>query len=562
MKDLFYKLILISLLGGLGGTHVAFAQDPPPAAAAERDVERAQDELERASDDLERMEQRLEQRFERRFARHNENVIVNIGDDSSLPADQYADSVISIFGSSSSAGEVGAVVLAIGGNSSATGPVGEAVVAMFGDVYVDAEVGQDVVAIFGNVQLGPNAVINGELVSVGGTITRDPSSVVHGPQQQIAFGQRLGNLDWLKPWFECCLMYGRPLAFQGDIGWAWWLAAGFLGMYVLLAVMFDQSLQRVVTTLEERPAQSVLAAILTVVLSPVLIIVMLITVIGIALVPFLALGLFCAGMFGKAAVLATLGRRITRFTGIGAFGHIAVATLLGGLIVLLLYTVPVFGFIVSNVIGALGLGVVVYTLLLALRSNQASTAPAAATVGVAPAAAVGAASMASDIPSDGSTIPPTSPPPSSSPNLSPNLSPDLSTTANPSNIELNSLPRAGFWIRMGALALDVLLIAIVVNVVEPSEHFFALVLAGYGALMWKLRGTTIGGIICNLRVVRTDGRDIEWETAIVRALGCFLSLIPLGLGFIWMVFDSNRQTWHDKIAGTVVVRVPKSQSLT
>jgi uncharacterized RDD family membrane protein YckC len=552
MKDLFYKLILISLLGGLGGTHVAFAQDPPPAAAAERDVERAENELERASDDLERMEQRLERRFERRFARHNENVIVNIGDDSSLPTGQYADSVISIFGSSSSAGEVGEVVLAIGGNSSATGPVGEAVVAMFGDVYVDAEVGQDVVAIFGNVQLGPNAVINGELVSVGGTITRDPSSVVHGPQQQIAFGQRLGNLDWLKPWFECCLMYGRPLAFNSDIGWAWWLAAGFLGMYVLLAVMFDQSLQRVVTTLEERPAQSVLASILTVVLSPVLIIVMLITVIGIALVPFLALGLFCAGMFGKAAVLAALGRRITRFTGIGAFGHIAVATLLGGLIVLLLYTVPVFGFIVSNVIGALGLGVVVYTLLLALRSNHVSpAAPAAATVGAAPAAAVAAASMAaSDIPSDGSTVPPLSPPPAPS------------LAANPTNVELNSLPRAGFWIRMGALALDALLIAIVVNVVEPSEHFFALVLAGYGALMWKLRGTTIGGIICNLRVVRTDGRDIEWETSIVRALGCFLSAIPLGLGFIWMVFDSNRQTWHDKIAGTVVVRVPKSQSLT
>ncbi len=556
MKGLFYRLTLISMLVCLGGTRVASAQDPPPAAAAaEREVERAQEQVERASEDLERMERRLEQRFERRFTRHNENVIVNIGDDSSLPAGEYADSVISIFGSSSSAGEVGEVVLAIGGNASATGPVGEGVVAMFGDVYVDAEVGQDVVAIFGNVQLGPNAVVNGELVSVGGAIKRDPSAVVHGPQQQIAFGQRLGNLDWLKPWFESCLMYGRPLAFRGDIAWAWWLVAGFLGLYVLLAVMFDQSLQRVVTTLEERPAQSVLASILTVVLSPVLIIVMLITVIGIALVPFLALGLFCAGLFGKAAVLATLGRRITRFTGIGAFGHIAVATLVGGLIVMLLYTVPVIGFIVSNVIGALGLGVVVYTLLLALRSNQASTpAPAAATVGVAPDAAVGAASMASDIPGDGSTVPPPSSPPSSSPSSF--------TAANPTNIELNSLPRAGFWIRMGALALDVLLIALVVEVIDPSDHFFALVLAGYGALMWKLRGTTIGGIICNLRVVRTDGRDIEWETAIVRALGCFLSLIPLGLGFIWMVFDNNRQTWHDKIAGTVVVRVPKSQSLT
>lgn len=552
LNDGFRKLLLVALLSCLAGTHVATAQEQTPAAERALDpqleIERAQDEIERATDEvdreLHRLERRLERRLEGRSARHSDNVIVNIGDDSSLAAGEYADSVISIMGSVSSAGDVGEVVLAMGGNASATGPVGEAVVAMFGDVYVDAEVGEDVVAMFGDVQLGPNAIVHGELVSVGGVIKRDPAAIVHGAQQQIAFGQRLGNLDWLKPWFDCCLVYGRPLAFDADIAWAWWLVAGFLGFYVLLALMFDQSLQRCVDTLEQRPAQSVVASILAVVFTPVLIVVLLITVIGIALTPFLAIGLLAAGLFGKAAVLAALGRRITRLTGIGAFGHVAVATLVGGLIVMLLYTVPVFGFIVSNLIGALGLGVAVYTLLLALRSNPAPTAaPIAANVSAAPADAPG---MASTSASEGSTVPPIAPPP----------------LTEPTNAELNTLPRAGFWIRMGALALDALLIAIVVNVVEPSEHFFALVLAGYGALMWKLRGTTIGGIICNLRVVRTDGRDIEWETALVRALGCFLSAIPLGLGFIWMAFDSNRQTWHDKIAGTVVVRVPKNQPPT
>ena len=114
---------------------------------------------------------------------------------------------------------------------------------------------------------------------------------------------------------------------------------------------------------------------------------------------------------------------------------------------------------------------------------------------------------------------------------------------------------------MGALAIDALIVAVVMNWLEPTGHLFLIGLAGYGALMWKLKGTTIGGIVCNLRVVRTDSRDIEWETAIVRALSCFLSLIPAGLGFIWMVFDNNRQTWHDKIAGTVVVRVQKNTPL-
>jgi uncharacterized RDD family membrane protein YckC len=54
---------------------------------------------------------------------------------------------------------------------------------------------------------------------------------------------------------------------------------------------------------------------------------------------------------------------------------------------------------------------------------------------------------------------------------------------------------------------------------------------------------------------------VEWETAIVRALSCFLSLAVCGLGFIWIAFDANHQAWHDKIAGTLVVRVPKGRLL-
>ena len=88
-----------------------------------------------------------------------------------------------------------------------------------------------------------------------------------------------------------------------------------------------------------------------------------------------------------------------------------------------------------------------------------------------------------------------------------------------------------------------------------------LVLAAYGAVMWKLRGSTIGGSVFDLRVVRVDGRDIDWETAIIRALSCFLSLMVAGLGFFWIAFDDQKQAWHDKIAGTVVVRVAKGVPL-
>ena len=131
-----------------------------------------------------------------------------------------------------------------------------------------------------------------------------------------------------------------------------------------------------------------------------------------------------------------------------------------------------------------------------------------------------------------------------------------------------ALPRAGFWIRMAALAIDALIVsAICCSFLAPrsiylTEHFtlqgiqWMLPLAAYGAFMWKLKGSTVGGIVCGLRVARLDGRPIEWETAIVRALACFLSAI-LWLGFIWIALDPEKQGWHDKIAGTAVVRVPK-----
>jgi uncharacterized RDD family membrane protein YckC len=123
--------------------------------------------------------------------------------------------------------------------------------------------------------------------------------------------------------------------------------------------------------------------------------------------------------------------------------------------------------------------------------------------------------------------------------------------------EESGLPRAGFWVRMVALLIDVVL----VGVVTQMHHLFLPCLAVYGAILWKLRGATVGGIIFGLKVVRVDGKPSEWVTMIVRALACFFSLIVVGLGFLWIAFDPEKQGWHDKIAGTVVVKLPKGVSL-
>jgi uncharacterized RDD family membrane protein YckC len=106
-----------------------------------------------------------------------------------------------------------------------------------------------------------------------------------------------------------------------------------------------------------------------------------------------------------------------------------------------------------------------------------------------------------------------------------------------------------------------MLTGVALSLLQHAFHFHLVALAAYGAVMWKMRGSTVGGLVFDLRVVRVDGRSMEWETAIVRALGCFLSLAVAGLGFLWIAFDQANQAWHDKIAGTLVVRVPKGTAL-
>jgi uncharacterized RDD family membrane protein YckC len=479
--------------------------------------------------------------FDRLEHRHGD-LLLHFSNNAHLPANRAAKAVIAIFGSAIADGDVDESVVSIFGDMRLNGRADDNAAAIFGNAYINGKVRRDAVAVFGDVTLGPNAVVGGDVVAVGGSIIRDPGAVVHGSANEVYVGG-LGHLEGLKIWVQQCLLYGRPLAFEPGLGWAWALAIGALALYIGLALLFPSGVERCVATLERQPGQWILASILTVLLTPVLMLLLVISLIGIGFIPFLAAALFCAALFGKAVVLAALGRRVTSFTGIGSFTHIAVAVLIGGIVVLGLYVVPVLGLIVQQMTGILGLGVVVYTFLLYLRSRRDSAASAPQPAPVQPAAAsatIDAAAMNSG---------------EANPNAG--AAPTLdsgSATAAPSAIDATTLPRAGFLIRLGALSIDAVLIGVAVSIIEPGSNLYLIALAGYGAAMWKLRGTTIGGIVCNLRVVRLDGRAVNWDTSIVRALGCFVSMAFAGLGFLWIIFDEGRQSWHDKIAGTVVVR--------
>jgi uncharacterized RDD family membrane protein YckC len=528
---------------------------PAPAADASDDSEDA----DRHAD----WQDSLDGHHHRNRHHHHEhgNDVVNIGSDSDLASGQKADSVVSIFGSSTSDGEAGDVV-SIFGDTRVTGDVHDNAVAVFGNTYIDGKIDGDAVSVLGNMQLGPHAEVGGDVATIGGTVQRDPAAIIHGNVQNV-ISTDFGGTGPIRTWIRHCLLYGRPLSLAPGLGWAWGVALTFLALYAALALLFREGLTRCVQTFETQPGQSVLAALIAMLLTPVLVVLLCITVIGIPAVPFVLLALFCVALFGKAVMLAWVGRRVAGRHNAGPLSHPAVTVLIGGALVLVLYLVPVLGFLVYKLLGVLGLGAVVYTVILAARAHQAARTAPGGTSG-AGARPTGAGPAMSDAASSGAAPTMSAAPPSSAAGApgapGANAARPAAATQTPPPATA-ALPRAGFWIRMGALLVDILLVVFLTGVLHHSHDLELVVLAAYGAMMWKLRGATVGSIVFDLQVVRLDGREIDWETAIVRALSCFLSLAVAGLGFIWIAFDHNNQAWHDKIAGTVVVRVAKSPPL-
>ena len=126
---------------------------------------------------------------------------------------------------------------------------------------------------------------------------------------------------------------------------------------------------------------------------------------------------------------------------------------------------------------------------------------------------------------------------------------------------VQSGPRASFGIRFVALLIDIVLLASVGFVVRlilgnalGSAVNLLLGLAYYGYLEGSPSGQTVGKRAMSIRVIDfAGGGPIGPGRALIRYLGRILSSIPCLLGYFWMLWDKDKQTWHDKIATTVVV---------
>jgi uncharacterized RDD family membrane protein YckC len=147
----------------------------------------------------------------------------------------------------------------------------------------------------------------------------------------------------------------------------------------------------------------------------------------------------------------------------------------------------------------------------------------------------------------------------------------VSSLADP--VQTVPTERSGFWRRFAASFVDGLVLGVVSEVLRAvgigtgSRHgIHADIVGGYGpGLLISLAyftyfhgrtGQTPGDAALGIRVVdRESGtmRPVGYGRAAVRWAVSLVSLIPFALGYLWMLWDKENQTWHDKAAGTIVV---------
>ena len=444
-------------------------------------------------------------------------------------------------------------VVAIGGNVEIRGRVDGEVVAIGGHVTLDGRA-HKVVAIFGGVTLGPKASVSGELVSVGGRVA-NPHHVPVG--NQVAVAPFLPRIGPMLHWGGDVVTHSRVLS--PNLRWPWYVFGGGVLFSLFLAAVFGRGVNACARSLEERPGSTLTTAIVLLPMVPLLALLLVLTGVGVLLLPFLAMALVGAFLFGKTAVLVFLGRSLVRPFGGDLIRHAWLTVLIGAAVLAVLYCVPVLGLLVWALATWIGLGMVV-AAIFENRRREKAVAKAALAAAVPPVpvrapAAVTAESPVAAVPeAAGAAVPP----------VMPGLDDPASRSAFvvPPVLVGAMLPRAEFGVRLAALLIDIVLVAVATGVTVVLSFLpFPLVFGGYMFALWLWRGTTVGGIVFNLKVVRLDGRPIDAATAMVRTLVAFLSVCVAGLGFLWCLWDDERQTWHDKVAGTVVVRLPKAAPL-
>jgi MFS family permease len=414
----------------------------------------------------------------------------------------------------------GAVVL-LGGYGEINGTVNGDLVLIGSKATLAGTVNGDLVTIGSNLNIYSGAVANGDYVSV--------TSEVKGEQELTANGERV-TLNTFSPAVPVIkevltnIVQLRPMSPSSRFSWSLLIIA--LIVCSVLSLIVPKVFARTETIIRDRPGPSLLVGLAVILGGAMLSFLLTITVIGIIALPFLALALFILNILGGTSVCYSLGKRIApQFA--ERRSAVYVWIILGTVVIWTLFCIPIIGFIAAGLVSLLGLGAFVIYLVDRYWSNTPQP----------------------QLPTSAPREPENPPAVHSSPLALPNVEPAIVIGA----------PRAQFLPRLLANIIDLIVLYVLLRSLHLTHATIPVwVLYRFGMFAWK--SSTLGQIVLNLRVQKPDGTFLvgDYSGALIRALSSVLSLIPLGLGFIWILFNRDLEAWHDKISATYVVQLNAS----
>ena len=138
----------------------------------------------------------------------------------------------------------------------------------------------------------------------------------------------------------------------------------------------------------------------------------------------------------------------------------------------------------------------------------------------------------------------------------------------------NKFPNASLIRRFAAMLYDgflivalwmistTLIVAIVTDGAEVSgaryQIFLYLEVAAFYVYFWHFKGQTLGMQVWKIRAVTECNELLTIDECVIRFLCATLSIISMGLGFLWVFFNQERLTWHDLASRTRVVYLGKN----
>jgi cytoskeletal protein CcmA (bactofilin family) len=245
------------------------------------------------------------------------------------------------------------------------------IVLIGGTITVNGNVTGNLVAVGGVTTLGDHAVVNGDIVTAGASLKKSDTATVTGSITEQTPSIDLGSSrPWQFPWQTKQGILSKLVSIVFE-------SIAMAVMASLLGLILPKQIQRIANTIQSEPLVAGGVGLLTVVGSPILLVILVITIIliPVALIYVLAFGL--AGLFGWIAVGHFLGERLSKSIHVNWSEPIisGIGVLVLSLLVGALGLIPCIGWIIGFVLVLLGLGAIVMTRFGVVDSSPKPTAP-------------------------------------------------------------------------------------------------------------------------------------------------------------------------------------------